>query len=32
MLKNYYHDNDNDAKPLSLSNAFMLVPKVPKDD
>lgn len=31
-VKNYYHDNDNDAKPLSSSNTFTLVSKVPKDD
>lgn len=31
-VKNYYHDNGNDAKPLSSSNTFALVSKVPKDD
>lgn len=29
--KHYYHDNNNDAKPLSLSNTFTLLSKVLKD-
>lgn len=31
-VKNYYNDNDNNAKPLSLSNTFMLVLNVPQND
>lgn len=30
-VKNYYDDNDHDAKPLSSRNAFTLVSKVPKE-
>lgn len=29
-VKNYYDDNDNDAKALSLSNTFTLVSKFSK--
>lgn len=31
-VNNYDDDNDNDAKPLSLSNTFTLVSKVLKED
>lgn len=29
--KHYHNDNNNDAKPLSLSNTFTLVSKILKD-